>query len=760
LGRLGKGLLVACVAVSLIPAAASAAPPQIKASWVKEVTATGTKMWMELNPNGSSTTYYFEYISDAAYRANPPLESFAGAAKTASATTIGTTFIQVPRETSGALSPATTYHYRPVASHSGGAEKVVGAEHSFTTKDPSEPSGLPDGRGWEMVSPVDKGGGAIAAPEELFGGGDLQAAASSPVVTYGSGTAFDGATGAPPVSQYVSRREPFGWITENISTPLQSGAYGDRPDGAPYRVFSSDLSRGLLFGGLACRGGLEGCPAPNQPLPGTGAPAGYMAYYLRQGGQLTSLLSAADVAHSVPGVSPSEFEVSFAAAAADLSHIVLSSCAALSADTIQVPDGPGKCDPDAQNLYDRSAAGLEAINLLPGASVGTPGAAIAAAIGAVSGDGSRIYWTVAGGLYLREGAETIPVDQGLGGGGAFQAASADGSVAFFTKAGHLYRFTAADETATDLTPAGGVAGVLGASADGGYVYFQDAAGLELWHGGAIVPVAEAGPGTTLPSDYPPARATARVSADGLHLAFLSKAELTGFDNIDARTGLPDVELYIYGASAGGGASSLICASCNPSGERPEGSASIPGALVNGSTRAYLPRALSADGSRLFFETDDRVWGKDTNGRTDVYEWEAQGAGACAHVLGCATPVSDAAHGGGQFIDASADGTDVYFLTGDSLVKADPGSVDLYDARVGGGFPAGSEQVVCIGDGCQSLPREPEDPTPGTLVPNPGNPPEHIFGPKKKPKHHKKRHKGPRGGKHKHRKGGRSGGRTR
>jgi len=43
----------------------------------------------------------------------------------------------------------------------------------------------------------------------------------------------------------------------------------------------------------------------------------------------------------------------------------------------------------------------------------------------------------------------------------------------------------------------------------------------------------------------------------------------------------------------------------------------------------------------------------------------------------------------------------------------------------------SEEVVCVGDSCQPLPPEPEDPTPGTLAPNPGNPPLHISEPKKK-----------------------------
>ena len=67
-------------------------------------------------------------------------------------------------------------------------------------------------------------------------------------------------------------------------------------------------------------------------------------------------------------------------------------------------------------------------------------------------------------------------------------------------------------------------------------------------------------------------------------------------------------------------------------------------------------------------------------------------------------------GGASFVDASADGSDAFFLTDGSLVAADPGSVDLYDARVGGGFPIPPPPIACEGDACQALPPEPVDPT--------------------------------------------------
>lgn len=713
-------------------APASAAPPQIEASWVEGVQESGATLWVQFDTNGPEAGYRFEYISDADYLANtnavPPREGFFGARKSSEVKIVfnGSVerFIQV-----GGLSASTTFHYRPVVSNADGT--VIGPERTFTTQEFTLSSALPDGRHWELVSPAQKQGGAVAEPGTIFGGGDFQASADGGSVTYGSTSAFGAAPGSPPASQYLSRRISGGWSTENISAPLDSAAYGDNPDGAPFRVFSADLSAGLLFGGLPCRGGLEGCPAPNPVLPGSGAPAGHMAYYLRDSatGSYNSLLHAADFANTA--VSAEAFAVSFAAASPDLFHVVLSSCAALTANATEVPAGPDGCDPEAQNLYERSSAGLSLVNLLPGATTGAPGAQIAAPLGAVSNDGSRIYWTRGGNLYLRDGSQSVQVDAAQGGGGDFQTASADGGVAFFTKAGHLYRFQASTKATADLAPGGGVVGVLGASQEGDYVYYQDAAGLERWHEGSTTLVAP-GADATVASDYPPASGTSRVSPDGTHLAFVSAAELTGYDN-DGET-----EVFVYGPPLAG----LVCASCNPTGERPQGSSSIPGALVNGSTSVYKPRALSGNGLRLFFDSGDDLFGKDTNSRPDVYEWEAQGVGDCTRSPGCTRPISKVSgEESARFIDASSDGLDVFFITEEKLIPADPGSIDLYDARIGGGFTEPREQV-CVGDLCQPLPSPPEDPDPGTLVKHQGDPPPRYFKQKpKKRRHRKKRHRG-------------------
>ncbi len=714
-------------ALALTSTPAQAAPPQIVESWVTDVTATGANLRASIKPNGPSSTYRVEYVTQAAYEAS----GFAAAAKAPVSGQAplgsGTSALAVVQHVGG-LVPATAYRFRAVATNAD--DVATGPERIFATQESTATFGLPDDRGWELVSPADKGGGSIAAPGALFGGGHFQAAAAGGALTYSSASAFGSPQGAPPASQYLARRTAAGWSSENLSPPTASGAYGDDPDGAPYRLFSADLGRGLLSGGLACRGGLAGCPAPTPVIPGSGAPPGHMAYYLRDNasGSFASLLAPADLAHT--SVSHEAFEASFAAASPDLAHIVLASCAALSVNATEVPDGPGRCDADAQNLYLRSAAGLALLNLLPGDGTGTPGAQIAAPIGAVSADGSRVYWTLDGNLYLRDGGQSFWVDEAVGGGGAFQTISADGSLAFFTKAGHVHRFAAASKAVIDLTPAGGVVGVLGASANGAYLYYQDAVGLKQWHEGATTTIA-AGPAVA-PSNHPPASGTARISASGEHLAFLSSQELAAFDNAG------QMEAYLYGPAPAGGAARLICASCNPTGERSQGPASLPGALVNGSTAAYKPRALAAGGNRLFFESADKLVVGDTNSHPDVYQWEADGVGDCQRSPGCVRLISSGrATEGASFVDASEDGSDVYFLTDESLVAEDPGSIDLYDARIGGGFPAVLKPIACIADACQSLPAPPDDPSPGTLTPNAGNPSPRYFGPKKKSKRKKR-----------------------
>lgn len=691
----GAALVTAALAACLLmPGAAIAAPPAIKATWATEVTASSFRARAILATEGLTSTYRFDYLPLSTYEANLKSghEGFEGALKSpiaVEAKVLGSASDEEVAQRIAGLSSEVAYRYRIVAKNASG--ETVGPDRTITTQEEAPTFELAEGRGWEMVSPVDKSGGQVASPESLFGGGDFQAAEQGGSVAYGSVFSFSGAAGAPGASQYVSVRTPSGWTTRNVTLATTAGAFGEEPDGSPYRLFSSDLSKALALTHL----------------------------------NAFALLAMPD---ATPLDSLSGPDLAFAGATADLSQVVFS---------------------EGGNLYRRSAGASVAVNVEPGDTTPTPGAQLASqGANSISADGARIYWVDhAGALMLRDSNRSVEVDPE----GVFQVASSDGSIAYFTKGGHLYRFVLATEASTDLTPSGGVAGVLGASADGAYLYFQDGSGLQLWHQGALTQVAP-GPAVADPSDYPPAEGTVRVSADGQSLAFLSREDLTGYEGLGAS------ELFLYQA----GSSRLLCASCNPTGARPLGPTTIPGAVSNGEgLAAYKPRVMIGEGTRLFFDSGDALIAKDTNGETDVYEWRADGVGGCSRQLGCQGIVSSGKSADGStFVDASADGTDAFFLTSASLVESDPGGFDLYDARIGGGFPVPPKPIPCIGDACQPLPPEPEDPTPGTMfIGSESNPPLQLPGQTKKKKRHRRHHRHHHRSRH-HKRGGARGGRVR
>jgi hypothetical protein len=518
------------------------------------------------------------------------------------------------------------------------------------------PEGVLDGRGWEMVSPVEKNGGEVSPPGEE-GAGVMQAAAAGGAIAYASATSFGEAEGAAPFSQYLATRGVGGWQTRNLTPPLLSGTYG----GGAYQLFSADLSRAILSNGWRCRDGGDACEAENPPLA-LGAPPGYRNLYLRDlaSGAYTPLITAAN--SPALALAPQDFHLSLVGASPDLSRVLISTCAALSVGSSEVPDGKGGCDPASPNLYEWSEGAL---------------------------------------------AEAEP-----------------------------------DEWEAEFDPGTEVQGVLGASTDRSYVYYVNSAGLWLWHAGANTKVAAGAD----PSNYPAATGTARVTPDGTRLAFLSSASLTGY----ASNGKSEVFLYEAPAKH------LRCLSCRPSGNTPSGPSSIPAALAagEGGTPLYKPRALSADGSRVFFDSADAVLPTDTDGHPDVYEWEAQGSGGCAKVGGCLGLISSGRSGEASFLDASADGGDAFFLTDASPAPADPGGLDVYDARAGGGFAEPPPQVLCEGDECQGPPPAPEDTAPGSAIEGRPNPPVRFA----KRHHRRKRHRGGphhhHRGSHRHRGGGR------
>ncbi len=311
-----------------------------------------------------------------------------------------------------------------------------------------------------------------------------------------------------------------------------------------------------------------------------------------------------------------------------------------------------------------------------------------------------------------------------------------------------------------------VLGVVTASEDGSYVYFvaegvltaegnaegempeADKPNLYLYNGGKVVFIATLAPATFhegigpgvneeggdsndwrgeqrehfpsgAPRNFGPEHHTVRVTPGGVQLAFESERGLTGYNNEQAEPGECDGqvgtnvkengrcrEVYLYDAAAGG----LMCVSCDRGGAQPVGPAELGGHEEEaGSAEVfpspfYVPRNFSEDGDRLFFQSPDALVPQDSNGRTDVYEWESRGVGSCVDVDGCVYPVSNVAGGyESRFMDASPSGDNVFIATKDQLVASADGDsrVNVYDARVGGGVPVLPSSPVCTNaDSCK------------------------------------------------------------
>jgi hypothetical protein len=126
-----------------------AAPPDATTLGSADRTDTSAQLRGLVDPNGSATSYRFEYGPAGGSFDNsvPVPDASAGS---------GNSPEMVVQQVTGLL-PATAYHYRIVATSAIGAD--VGDPVTFTTESPSGPA-QPQERGYELVSPAYKAGGA------------------------------------------------------------------------------------------------------------------------------------------------------------------------------------------------------------------------------------------------------------------------------------------------------------------------------------------------------------------------------------------------------------------------------------------------------------------------------------------------------------------------------------------------------------------------------------------------------------------------
>jgi hypothetical protein len=121
----------------------------------------------------------------------------------------------------------------------------------------------------------------------------------------------------------------------------------------------------------------------------------------------------------------------------------------------------------------------------------------------------------------------------------------------------------------------------------------------------------------------------------------------------------------------------VCVSC-PSDGSTGGAARLTTTERTISNR--VPQVVTDDG-QVFFDTRLELLASDRNGARDVYSYHD----GKLELISPGDGNFDA-----FFADASADGKNVFFVTGERLVGQDgDGALDVYDARVGGGFPGQS-----------------------------------------------------------------------
>jgi hypothetical protein len=761
----------------------------IDPQWATDVTAHSAILHAELDPLGVEAEAWLEYGSSETYGQIVPLAN------------LGDGFGAVKRQASltGLLSD-TTYNYRFVArdERDGVIYTVFGPNRTFTTQFGGLGFEIADSRVWEMVSPSDKHGA------RLVGGGEdhLQASADGDGLAYQSMLSTEAdpeGSRIPEPSMNLAHRDGDGsWHSEDITPPNDHVTQLAIGNGSEYKLFSPTLSEALV----EPRSGTPLSPEASERTP-----------YLRDNTTFpifTPLVTGKEPYANVPpgiefgGGEKQIGDVTIVGASPDFRHVALASKVPLVEGA--VVSGP--------TVYEWSNGQIKPVSVLP-AGEGGPlteaqnvGSGSGSVRGAVSEDGSKVFWGTGTypeltALYVRdteaeESARLDAVQPSASGIGTarpvFQGASTDGSVVFFTdsqqltedagsKGFDLYRCQLPPDSVasgcadlTDITaPAetgesAEVEGItLGIAEDAQTIYFVargmlddetnqygDSAisgqpNLYVWQQSQgvrfIATLSEADE-----SNWAPAFGqSAAASFSGRYLAFMSQRGLTGYDNRDATTGEPAQELFRYDVLA----DSLVCVSCNPTGERPHSAAVLerdslidPQELWIGQrTAAILPEATSIavqgpslyrpravlDNGRVFFNAVDTLVSADSNGQWDVYQYEPTGigdclassggasisrsAGGCVSLISSGTAKEEAA-----FFDASQTGDDAFFFTPARLsVLDEDGEVDIYDARVDGIEATLPTNTECLGEACQPLAQAPSDTTPASAAfHGPGN----------------------------------------
>lgn len=699
-----------------------AGPPTVLHASAKP-TSDGVILKARVHPGALDTDYHFEYGPTGSYGTATATRTIPAGNSTVHATAR----IQ-------ALDPDTTYHYRIVATNTAGNDQSD--DRTFTTT-PTAASGA---RHYEMVSPPNKGDLDVALRTGLF-----RNSPNGERAAFMSAGPFPGSVGSSyPISNtYIATRTGEGWRSKAVYPRQERPDSGAGNGGGRYWGFSTDLSAGVLTaaGPRLTEDGFDG-----------GRGALLKTLYRRDFFATENPYRAVSPRGSLDpstGLTPY-----FSAASADFSRIVFLT----TGDPGLTPDAPSSADGSTMYSYIWTEQGLRYIGYYPDGSVAPEANAWDAAIQPVaswrtiSSDGSSVVWTdsTAGsgkdGLYLwRDGAPPLRINRSRLAGPqqnpdtVMQGAAADHSRIFFTarvaltdesstyepvnaldeNRGSLYMYGQESDALTDLAApnaaGAGVRGVLGVSEDGERVYFAASGklapgahagelNLYLWEAGegvSFLAKLDAGDRTNWAyNNFQQGPRTSRVTPDGGTLLFESSARLTDYDNAGRK------QAYLYDAAS----DSIVCASCRPDGQPPHTDVEVNSTGGAETVTDYLPRNLSDDGRRVFFNSDEALIAADVNGKTDVYEYSD------GELRLVSTGTGDAVS---RFADATPDGEDVFFLTRERISGWDTDNhLDAYVARREGvAFPEPQPADRCADGSCdeRSPGSPPAGPTPGSAT---------------------------------------------
>jgi hypothetical protein len=700
-------------------------PPEIKELRALNADQSSARIEASVDPRGASTRYFIEWGTTASHGSRVPAGGFLPGVGA------GDSPVPVGAELTG-LSMGSSYHYRFVATN------IYGTTFSEdAVLETLNSCGLPEERCLELVSPRDAG--PIDLPGAYPGTIELHfQAANRP-----GGLAYVSETGTPEATKggeilSLATRGPESWNStpRQLSPPITGVNEADTAGSlsSEYQFLNEELTCGVVTSNME----LTTDDGMRQAVE-----AGAANLYRQDTGD-GSYTGITKLPPTNPSAS-SGVQASFAVEGAS------ENCTTIAFRSFYTyPGVPATLNrKGSEYLYEWSGGSLQSVAYIPGPDgevLVSPDQSFRDApfkpktnLNVVSADGSRVFFQAQRlvspdlaevgkmGLFVRENgaggritedisqSETPVPDEGA----TFQFASPDGMHAFFLANGgltegsssegtDLYEYNFQIEKLVDLSPdqePGGaeVAGFIGESNDGSHVYYAARGQLEPGRGRTLAEnksdhsysiygeqngdvsyvgtVSERELGRVLPGQSQ----TARVSPDGRYLLFESTGDVTGY--VD---GSEVPEAYLYDAEMP--SEPVVCVSC-----RQDGGASMSPSGLGVLTRLesevrsngpFGPRSLTERAGEpvVFFTSADVLAPGGRQGVNNVYEWaHGQVFGIAAEPAG----LNSAGHflEATRFVSASADGSDLYFVTPETLNWEDGDArQSIYDARIGGGHP--------------------------------------------------------------------------